>query len=332
MDQLLARYPFLDDARAAVDEEGVDLAALVAEGSPAVDRALERLEACLHEGDVGAPHRDPRTELLSYPVARVLVSLLDVSGPYLPLSAGLEGDEWRLVARPLDDGSVPVAREELFVLVQEAVCERVAEGLPFEVPDVIADGLAEEVDQLGSLLADRRLPTTSALDAVVPEQFPPCMAALLERVQAGEDLPHYSRFSLVTFLGSIGLDEDQVAEVFANAGTQQARFQFEHVAGDAGAAYAPPSCATMVELGDCVNTDARCETIDHPLSYYADAIADAGHGPNARTGEEAQAGSEGRTGEADADDARSGESDDATASPEIPAWDGDVSSLFGRLS
>jgi DNA primase large subunit len=31
----------------------------------------------------------------------------------------------------------------------------------------------------------------------------------------------------------------------------------------------------MQTFGDCVNPDERCETIDHPLRYYASAVADA---------------------------------------------------------
>jgi DNA primase large subunit len=31
----------------------------------------------------------------------------------------------------------------------------------------------------------------------------------------------------------------------------------------------------MQTFGDCVDPDDRCETIDHPLRYYAGAVADA---------------------------------------------------------
>jgi len=74
---LHARYPFLASARRAVEEAGVDLAAVVAEQHPVVERALGRLEGALADGSVGRQHRRPRVELLSYPVARVLVSLVD---------------------------------------------------------------------------------------------------------------------------------------------------------------------------------------------------------------------------------------------------------------
>ncbi|WP_424017363.1 DNA primase regulatory subunit PriL [Halorientalis pallida] len=77
MKALHARYPFLSAAREAVETAGVDLAELVASDSAAVERGLERVEWAVTEGTVGEPHRRTRVELLSYPVARVLVSLVD---------------------------------------------------------------------------------------------------------------------------------------------------------------------------------------------------------------------------------------------------------------
>jgi DNA primase large subunit len=77
MQQLHARYPFLSGAREAVEAAGVDLARVVREESAVVERALGRIEGALDSGTVGDQHRRVRVELLSYPVARVLVSLVD---------------------------------------------------------------------------------------------------------------------------------------------------------------------------------------------------------------------------------------------------------------
>lgn len=83
MDRLHARYPFLNASREAVEAADIDLVELVAEGGPAVERGHERVERALLEGTT-APEEpriwSARAELLSYPVARVLVSLLDVPG------------------------------------------------------------------------------------------------------------------------------------------------------------------------------------------------------------------------------------------------------------
>ncbi|MFC7224331.1 DNA primase regulatory subunit PriL [Halalkalicoccus sp. GCM10025322] len=77
MRALHARYPFLAGARQTVEEADVDLASLVREDRAVVERATERVATALREGGVGDPHRSTRVELLSYPVARVLVSLVD---------------------------------------------------------------------------------------------------------------------------------------------------------------------------------------------------------------------------------------------------------------
>jgi len=77
MEPLHARYPFLAAAREAVDAAGVDLASVVATEDSVVERGRERVEHAIEAGTVGEPHRRTRVELLSYPVARVLVSLVD---------------------------------------------------------------------------------------------------------------------------------------------------------------------------------------------------------------------------------------------------------------
>lgn len=86
MDALHAKYPFFEGARDAVAEASASLPALVAADAPAVERARERVERALLEGTVepedgafggGTVDGDVRAELLSYPIARILVSLLD---------------------------------------------------------------------------------------------------------------------------------------------------------------------------------------------------------------------------------------------------------------
>jgi DNA primase large subunit len=339
MEPLHARYPFLGEARHAVEEAGVDLAALVAEGGPPVERALERVELALEEGSVGDPHRRPRVELLSYPVARVLVSLVDehvltrkyaraeaetaherftadfttdtelrstadtsidradllaefdltgavragddryrvAVGTYLELAADRRGDDWRLVNRELRDGEVPVAEGELDRLLGAAVRERVAEGLPLSVPEAIGEELEGPVEYLRELLAD--LDFTRDIDTVVPELFPPCMRALLDRVQKGEHLEHHSRFAIASFLTSIGMSTDDIVDLFEvnpGFGEEATRYQVNHIRGQTSPTeYSPPSCATMQSYGDCVNMDDRCETIAHPMAYYEGALDDA---------------------------------------------------------
>jgi DNA primase large subunit len=344
MQRLHARYPFLAAARETVESADVDLAELVLrEESAAVDRAIERVETALSDGTVGLPHRRTRVELLSYPIARVLVSLVDdrmlirkyahaeataarerfeadldadselkstssgrmtvdrllaefdlsgevrqavddqylvAVGPYLRLSAAMDGDRWRLATRALRDGEVPVDEEDLRDLLETAIRDRVAEGLPLTVPEPIAEGLDAAVERIEGSLADRQL--EHDFEAVIPSLFPPCMRALLERVEDGERLAPPARFALVAFLTSLGMSPDAVADLTAGVAddVESVRYQAAHLGDESDPGYAPPSCTSMEEYGLCVNADERCESIEHPISYYEDALDDADATPD----------------------------------------------------
>lgn len=77
MRPLHARYPFLRSAREAVEAADVDLVEVVTHDDQVVERAMDRIERTLDEGIVGEQHRRTRVEVLSYPVARVIVSIVD---------------------------------------------------------------------------------------------------------------------------------------------------------------------------------------------------------------------------------------------------------------
>jgi len=76
MEPLHARYPFLPAARESVAAADADLNEVINRGGPVVERAMARVEHAIESRSVGDPHRSDRVELLSYPVARVLVSLV----------------------------------------------------------------------------------------------------------------------------------------------------------------------------------------------------------------------------------------------------------------
>ncbi|AFK17914.2 DNA primase [Haloferax mediterranei ATCC 33500] len=80
MRPLHARYPFFAAARQAVESAEVAIATLVTEDAPAVERGVERVERALMEGTVEAedPYAwDTQSELLSYPISRIIVSLVE---------------------------------------------------------------------------------------------------------------------------------------------------------------------------------------------------------------------------------------------------------------
>ena len=391
-----ARYPFTTEAREAVQSAGVTLESVVQREAPAVERGRERVERALLEGTIESetPGRwDTADELLSYPIARVLVSLLGVPaavekyaaaeaataherfaedltgdatlrsvsrsqlslsdlleefdladdvhperdgggsasgagtgtgagagtgtgaahesdrfrvavGAYLRLADPGWGGDWRLAVRELADGEVRVTRAELHRMLEAAVRERVAEGLPFDVRastagEAIADALADEEEALRTLLSDRD--PVPDVGVVRPDLFPPCITGLLERArEAGIDenadghggsadrdgreattdeprpLSPTSAFTLQAFLADLGMDAEAVTTLQGAGGAdaEAVATRAEYIADGSRSQYPPPSCETVQAYGDCPGPDERCETIASPLAYYVDAVAD----------------------------------------------------------
>ncbi|WP_128477125.1 DNA primase large subunit PriL [Halorussus pelagicus] len=352
MDPLHARYPFLAAARESVREADIGLVAVVAgdERHPAVERGVERVRRALVDGTVRSDPDDERrwatrAELLSYPVARVLVSLVDAPGAvekyasaeadtayerftddfenpddglkstadtavslrallaefdlsgavretvsgdgyriavgrYLALSSNLDGERWTLATRQLADGTVKVSETELRELLREAVRQRVAAGLPTDVPDEIRAGLTDEVAELQETFSE--IDVSQDIDVLAPDCFPPCVASLVERAQDGENLDDHAEFALVAFLTSANADTDELLAlcgVDSDTRATALRYRANRVGDESGAQYAPPSCETMAAYDECPvadeedpTTDGRCETVSHPLSYYEDAL------------------------------------------------------------
>ena len=341
MERFHARYPFLDDARNAVEAADVDLAELLENREPAVERGRERVEQALISGTVEPVEPtqwNVRAELLSYPVARALVSLLDTPGAidkytaaeaatayqrfvadfesdlqlksssttrlsleefladfdlagtiepigddrfavdviaYLQLIESIQNPNFSLASKPLQDGVVPVNRHDLYTLLREAVRRRVADGLPLAVPDPVASVLEADVEALKDSVEEIDPP--SSFETVDPDQFPPCVQHLLLKARAGETLARPGRFSLLTFLTSVGMKPDEILSrpEFSEIESDTVREQLSRMYDEnGGSVMVPPSCAVMDAYGDCVNKDSLCDSIDHPLNYYGARLSD----------------------------------------------------------
>jgi DNA primase large subunit len=348
MEQRHARYPVLDAAREAVATADPDLEAIAAEDA-VVDRAVARIEATVERGTVGEPHHRPRVELFSYPIARVLVSLVDdpalvrayaaaeaatavqrlredvigdrlrsASGDPLTLdevlaAVGLQGavvpaserqhrgdgpperfritasaylqhapdgDDWRLVARDLDDGWITIDRDECFALLETAIQDRVATDLPLTVPEPVAASLDDAVDRVESALG--AIPIPGGIDTVVPECFPDCIDALLDRAAAGEQLSHHAAFTLVGFLAAIGAEEETIVDRCTHNGAMDpevVRRRLDRVRDPEAAdpiVFAPPSCATMAAYDLVDDPTDCCGGSPHPLAAYESALVERG--------------------------------------------------------
>jgi len=190
MQRLHARYPFLEAARESVATHAVDLLTVVEDDRAVVDRARQRVVTALEDGTVGDPHRDPRTELLSYPVARVLVSMVDeriLVRKYARAEAASAHD--RILA-DLEDTTELKSVETAGLELSDLLCE-------FDLQERISvDGEAYRID-VGTYLPlaadlwtdEWRLVNRAVADGTVPvtedELFTLIREAIRERIEDG---------------------------------------------------------------------------------------------------------------------------------------------------
>lgn len=106
--------------------------------------------------------------------------------------------------------------------------------------------------------------------------FPPCINAILDRNEQGINLYHDERVLLASFLIKIGLNVDDIVEVFSTQpdfNPDITSYQAKNIE-DQG--YMPSSCKTLFEAGSCKKDDPayhhpfcfRDKPIKNPLNFY----------------------------------------------------------------
>ena len=195
---------------------------------------------------------------------------------YLKNTSHLRDKSWKLVNRLLVDGEVYLNQHDVARLLQEEVQRRVEERLNVtELPD-FPEKLTEMAEDLIKLAKERigEQEMEGFPKVVSQSAFPPCVVALYDAVAKGRHLSHVGRFTLTSFLVSIGMPSEKVNELFksfSDYNERLTRYQIEHIAGERGSRtkYTPPNCETLQTHGVCVNSDdALCRNARNPLVYY----------------------------------------------------------------
>ncbi len=212
------------------------------------------------------------------PISKYLAAefRLDITAEKIPLTdyvelvAPLHESRFKLINRTVERGFVEILREERFELLRERIRVILRRDLPYKVPKGLCEKLTSSSDKIK---ADYQQQMLQQFGSIEESAFPPCMQALIAALTSGTNLTHAGRFSLTTFLHTIGMDVPAIAELYGRSpdfDIEKTMYQVEHITGRGGSGteYTTPACAAMRTTGICVNRDARCEKVGHPLSYY----------------------------------------------------------------
>jgi DNA primase large subunit len=200
-----------------------------------------------------------------------LVSFAD----YLRNTTHLREKEWKLVNRVLSNGNVYLRTEETARLLKEEVRKHVEKRLEVQELPKFPQKIIQTAEKIKKLSIEKigKSEVEEFPKTIVQTAFPPCIRSLYEAISTGRHLSHVGRFTLTSFLVSIGMSPENVIELFRNFSDFNERmtsYQVQHIAGDRGSRtrYIPPRCDTLQTHGVCVNPDETCRRIRHPLGYY----------------------------------------------------------------
>ncbi len=106
---------------------------------------------------------------------------------------------------------------------------------------------------------------------IAPQDHPPCIEVLINKINNGENVSHFGRFFLTTYLLVAGWDIDKIVELFSRMPDFKesiARYQVEHIAGLRGGRkkYSVPGCRLIATYGLCFK-DENCKNLKSPVRY-----------------------------------------------------------------
>lgn len=198
---------------------------------------------------------------------RFRISLED----YVKRAVHFHKPEWKLVNRLVQGGKVYVSQQDLIRLIREEIRGLIMERLSRVNVPKLPPKLDEVVKRL---VASAPPPPRSAYTIinVKPEDYPPCVREALNLLEKGQNVPHYGRFLMATYLLAVGKTVDDIMALFPKAPDFKqsvTKYQVEHIAGLKGGKtrYTVPSCKTLQTHSFCFKDPVKCYEISSPLQY-----------------------------------------------------------------
>lgn len=188
----------------------------------------------------------------------------------------ISGPEYRLALQAFDKGEIVCGKNSVSKMLRESFVsdlkDKVKETDPKRSMDIMHD-YSEQIHRIHAI--GEEMSKEVDLGAVDSDSFPPCIKHYITDIQASVNLPHIARFTLVSFLHNIGMEESSVMDIFSNVpdfSKKITEYQVKHIIGDiSGTEYTPPKCATIRSNHQCYQGDdpicAR-PNMNHPLTYY----------------------------------------------------------------
>jgi len=166
-----------------------------------------------------------------------------------------KSQEYKLVNQRIKFGEVYLSRNKFIRFLEEAIRNKVSFGLPIKkenIPKEIID-------------ASKRIEVkVEAKEIKISKtEIAPCMQRLIERLKRSENLSHHERWILVAYLCKIGVNKEEVKQLFKFAPDYNEKITNYQVEYLYKKQYMVPNCSVLRTYGICVQD---C-SVKNPLSF-----------------------------------------------------------------
>lgn len=197
---------------------------------------------------------------------------------YIRHTRHLSGAPYRLVFQTMNNGDIWLRKDVIAKIAREAYVSKLRnmfQSIPTDIHGKVSE-LLNGIPQIIAQLYNSKIKnSTFELGEVDSSLFPPCIKEFIKEMQDGVNLTHMARFTLVSFLHHIGMQNEGMIELFKTAPDYNERmtvYQVNHISGESsGTEYSPPKCSVLSSNHLCYKeNDSLCnqEWLKHPLQYY----------------------------------------------------------------
>lgn len=185
---------------------------------------------------------------------------------YLRLASQFQSPSWKLTNRVLEGGYVYLKDKEVIRLIREGVYRLLINKINSLPTPVLSPKLREIANR-----AREEMPPIQKRTATIPKDYPPCINFLLSKINNGENVSHFGRFFLTTYLLAAGWGIENIVRLFSRLPDFKeniTKYQVEHIAGLRGGRkkYSIPSCKLIASYGLCFK-DENCRDLRNPARY-----------------------------------------------------------------
>ena len=203
---------------------------------------------------------------------------------YLRYSSKMKDPRWELINKQVHKGYVCLSKENFLRLLEEVYRRRINNNLPINIPNELCKNkeIEKDIGKIKDKLNKKKASFAevqygSSIGKVNKDYFPPCMKFLASEITEGNNVSHSGRFALTSFLYSIGMQKDEIMQIYRSApdfSEAKTKYQVEHITGSNGTIYSCPSCSTMKTYGNCNMTEENkeCRWAFSPRMQYYEKV------------------------------------------------------------